>query len=426
MNAKNTPGDGAIREHKLVIIEQCRSRLAFVNWAASCKEHLAARGVQLNDVGEAQLKERLLRFITARAAGRERVTVHLAFDATVLQKSWQVVDKFGALVGKVEPNHLVPVTAALLEDLKKNGTQVEDLAPEIKCASLAMQDCPAGLSPFFLPAGRPQVKNDPGPEFNKRVVDAVAALAPQVQLVSVCTDGVAYESEFIVPGLIKFLQGESPTLYFLDCNHTVKALRGQICYGSGLGMVGTVPIVPALLAAANIKPELFRVSDYASDLVVQKLCSLDTISSLMALNAEPLEPRRALAITLFFLAINAHATNANDLPTSVRIAMKWMSLLWFTSMTGLHPITMRNMAVNAHGAIWLYAREDVKVPSLGTEEACEHAFGWARDSAPGARREFTAAELVTSLARARRAGHGGIIPVSATGNGEVVGEGLRS
>eukprot|EP00899_Mesostigma_viride_P026654 jgi/Mesvir1/7173/Mv21142-RA.1 len=93
-----------------------------------------------------------------------------------------------------------------------------------------MQDCPAGLSPFFLPAGRPQVKNDPGPEFNKRVVDAVAALAPQVQLVSVCTDGVAYESEFIVPGLIKFLQGESPTLYFLDCNHTVKALRGQICY----------------------------------------------------------------------------------------------------------------------------------------------------------------------------------------------------
>jgi len=143
------------------------------------------------------------------------------------------------------------------------------------------------------------------------------------------------ESSFVAKGLLLFLEGSSDAVHYLDPNHVAKALRNQIVLGSSLLCVGSHHVDPGLLLLAGVDLDLVRVRDFASDLSVLKLCSVETLKKLNDLVEE--ENAKSVAvtgITLFFLRLFVMSANATGLDKSRACHSLWCGLLWFTSTRG--------------------------------------------------------------------------------------------
>ena len=85
--------------------------------------------------------------------------------------------------------------------------------------------------------------------------------------------------------------------------------------------------------------------------------------------------RHAVAASLFFLRLFLLGVNSPSLERHLRIAFVWSSMLWLTSIEGLHITTKRNQVTSAIGAVFICCRSDVPRPRNATEEPCEHQFG---------------------------------------------------
>ena len=99
------------------------------------------------------------------------------------------------------------------------------------------------------------------------------------------------------------MNGNSNAVVMTDCNHVAKNIRSQLVLGSDIVTGGKAIFDVGILQLAGISVDLYRVSDYASDILVLKLCSSDTINKLMDLvvtsKKDPLNVA-FLAITLYF------------------------------------------------------------------------------------------------------------------------------
>ncbi|KAI9919396.1 hypothetical protein PsorP6_017334 [Peronosclerospora sorghi] len=73
--------------------------------------------------------------------------------------------------------------------------------------------------------------------------------------------------------LVNFLNGRGDTVSVVDPNHVAKAVRSQLILGSNIVLTGDYLVDPGLLPAANFSKELYQVTDYTSDLLVNRLCS---------------------------------------------------------------------------------------------------------------------------------------------------------
>ena len=100
---------------------------------------------------------------------------------------------------------------------------------------------------------------------------------------------------------------------------------------------------------------------------------------------EDLGQRQVLCLSLFFRRLLLLASNSNSLSRRSRVSYAFASLIWFTSIDGIHSITQRNLAHCVIGNIFVFARSDVSCPRHCTEEAAEHVFGMARQK----EKEFT-------------------------------------
>ena len=101
-----------------------------------------------------------------------------------------------------------------------------------------------------------------------------------------------------------------------------------------------------LLRMAGINTDLYRVNDYASDVLVLKLCSSDTVSKLLKLIEEGCEDPLDIAFVsmcLYFLHTFICAFNCEDISTEGRVTMIWSSLMWFTSLHGINDITKKTL-----------------------------------------------------------------------------------
>merc|ERR1712176_1568149 len=80
--------------------------------------------------------------------------------------------------------------------------------------------------------------------------------------------------------------------------------------------------------------EIWRGKDWASDRVVLKLCSLNTVRKLVPLaQIEEKGSVAALIGTLYFIRLHLYAVNAKNVPFNVRIIGLWSSLIFLTSTT---------------------------------------------------------------------------------------------
>ena len=152
-----------------------------------------------------------------------------------------------------------------------------------------------------------------------------------------------------------------------------------------------------LLRIAGVSMELWRPSDFASDLLVLKLVSCKTIKKLDEAE-DPLGSTArgyegVLSLTLFFIRLHLHAINGPAVPARHRFVYLWCSLIWLTSISGASKITKRNVVSEVLPFFFLVLCSDFVKPRAGTSESAEHHFGLIRTLI----REFTTLECAQLL-----------------------------
>ncbi|ORY52543.1 hypothetical protein BCR33DRAFT_711826, partial [Rhizoclosmatium globosum] len=140
-----------------------------------------------------------------------------------------------------------------------------------------------------------------------------------------------------------------------------------------------------------------RVADFASDALALSLLSRKNVA--LALSAPGFQNNNQCNV-MFLIMLRVHllGTDANGLSRNDRIAMKIAALIWIDSITGIHFITKRNLALEVIGMIFHIADSVCQFPRYATEEGCEHTFGFWRSSI----KEFTANDTIYLTAATER------------------------
>ena len=308
-------------------------------------------------------------------------------DATKVPPIGEFSHKYNAWVGGSFPNHCVNMVNYDQENIITN-----ELATEIKVGMLSLQEGKDGVSPFKIISARPQSTNQRCDDYNYMIMNAVNGLN-NVFCVSIAFDGLSTETEFIRTNLIAFMKGSSNIVAMTDCNHAAKNMRSQLVLGSTIVMAGEALFDVSILRIAGVSPELYKVNDYTSDIVVLKLCESDTIHKLIQLmengGEDPLNVA-FMAMSLYFLRMFLCAFNTVDITAEARVTMLWSSLMWFSSIEGIHDLSHNNFNTVCIGGIFLCMQKRVRNLRMTTTEPLEHMFGTARSW----RREFTVNEFI--------------------------------
>ena len=132
--------------------------------------------------------------------------------------------------------------------------------------------------------------------------------------------------------MIAFMTGTINSVVMNDCNHAAKNLRSQLVLGTSIVSGGDAIFDVDVLHLVGVSQDLYRVSDYASDVLVLHLCSSDTINKLLNLfltsSEDPLNIS-FMAMTLYFLRAFICVYNSADLNYEARVTILWSSLMWF-------------------------------------------------------------------------------------------------
>jgi hypothetical protein len=259
-------------------------------------------------------------------------------------------------------------------------------AQEAKGFILSFQQMPKGMPQFIFLVARPQGKNEVS-KFNLLVCEALAE-STRINHMSCAVDGVSCDSEFVQDGITSFLRGKRQCTTVTDPNHNAKNLRHQLTGGSSVATLGDHPIDADMLRNAGVQMDLIRIADFASDLLVTKLCSGDTIENISCSDTPHDGPTR----------INLFAVNTNDFNAERRVELIWASTIFMTSMTSISPITKRNYVWEAISLIFLACRSDVAAPCRLTEEPAEHQCGCLR----AIKQEFSVKDMVEITERSWR------------------------
>jgi len=221
-----------------------------------------------------------------------RVAVSVGIDATVLVKGVQVLHGCGILVGLARSNQWLKIEGNNKDDIKKFIDDCKDgkhgeLAAEIKLAVLSFQQTPPGVSPYLILCGVPQTIN----ENNTFATDTMATCEKaaesigNVAVLNSSTDGVSCEVHSNFSQVCRYIMGDSNQLSIPDPNHNVKNLRYQEIGGSGEvpAVIGNYVFDSMMLKMARVARELLRIDDFASDALVLRLASHQTVSKLLCL-----------------------------------------------------------------------------------------------------------------------------------------------
>ena len=347
--------------------------------------------------------ERLHKHLKLLRCHSPHIVYSLSFDGTKVPKILQMSARHNAIFGACYPDHIIDVKNKeqneILNILKdKNIPRAE----ELKVAVITFQRVPSGVCPFYVLGARCQSVNESN-NFNESMVEICEQYQQeknQGELISCAADGVSVDGEFLRKTLFNFLDGKTNISGVVDSNHNTKSFRYQLIGGSCVMIMGNHIIDPELLRLSGVSKELWRISDFASDLLPLKLASKDTVLKLCSLQNESEESISVLCITLYLARLKLFAVNTSNLEYQRRIALLWASMIWMTSFThqGTSITKKRNIVTETIGLIFLFARKDVMFPRYCTEEPCEHVFGGWRQE----KREATIIELVQIEEKRRR------------------------
>lgn len=165
--------------------------------------------------------------------------------------------------------------------------------------------------------------------------ESAAAKDGNACLLNESTDGVSCDVENNKCLNINYLEGKSNTLALPDNKHNNKNARGQVVTGTSPCSLGSYVLDPWMLKLAEVVREHYRIEDWASDTVVERLCSSDTIVKLLnALQEKKFDDVGncgVLVVTLLFIRLCNYSVNAKNVNWKDRCMYQWCSLLWFSS-----------------------------------------------------------------------------------------------
>ena len=207
-------------------------------------------------------------------------------------------------------------------------------------------------------------------------------------------DGVSVESNHVRQSIFDFFKNRIEYLGTTDTNHNAKSTAYQVIGGSNICFVGKVPIDADLLRLAKVTQELWRVLDFASDLVVLKLSSYHTTESINKLSINNASystlETSLLILTLYFIHLRLHAVNGSFIFSKNRVRYLWSSTLWLISISGVSIVTKRNLVSEMISMSCVILRKEVFRPRALTTESAEHQFGIYRSII----HEFTTLEFL--------------------------------
>jgi len=106
----------------------------------------------------------------------------------------------------------------------------------------------------------------------------------------------------------------------------------------------------------------------------------------------------ALLCTLFFMKIHLVAVNGRHVPSKHRALYLWTSMVWFTTLSGVHITSKQNIVSETIANMFLVLRSDVTKVRYCTSEPAEHVFGNMRSMM----REFSCSDLATLVDKEQR------------------------
>ena len=299
------------------------------------------------------------------------------------------------VIGGAAPDHCLPFP----EEDDDDGTKLKELlqeflgekpkrklATEIKVALIVFQHSPEQVSPMVAFAARPQTKNEASDFLEicamamKEAETCLRKNGWRVSFVSGAVDGVSVETKAVQKCNSEFLRGIRTFLLLTDTNHNEKNGRYQIAIGGNKATsLGCYVIDVGLLKASGIATELYIIKDFASDLLVLKLCSPSTLRSILNCENQELQSKLVFCHILYWMRVHLYAVNTkSNLGATKRVVMVWSALLVFIHCDGVSVITKRNRICEAIALSFLMLRKDVVRPWRLTSEPSEHFFAICR------------------------------------------------
>jgi len=177
-------------------------------------------------------------------------------------------------------------------------------------------------------------------------------------------DGVSLEQTDVMTAICNFLLGDDNHIGSVDNKHNIRNDRYQVIGGQALVSVGTWVCDLDLLLQSGVSQKLIRIKDFASDKLVDDLCShkvlkrvMDAIDERTATGND--EDAAALLCTLFFMKLHLAAVNGRHVPAKHPALFLWTSMVWLTTLSGVHITLKRNLVSETIANMFLVLRLDV-------------------------------------------------------------------
>ena len=317
----------------------------------------------------------------------------LPLDASKVAEVLSVSTGFKAIMGGAFPNHNISTENLNKEDIQAILDQTKDApvklekAHEVKVAFMVFQQVKDGMSPVEIIGACPQSNNESSAftedilgAAKTAVIDAVESGGGQVALLNFAVDGVSCEREDVMSSISKFLDGVEDHTGAVDNKHNVKNDRYHVAGGSCAPTIGELVVDSDLLRQAEVPEELLKWKDFSSDKLAEDFFSFKTLKKLVdgiesglvdGLSGDA----GALACTLFFMRLHLHAVNGLGVPARHRALYLWLSMIWFTTLSGVDITPKRNIVSETISNVFLALRSDVIKLHSCTSEPAEHGFG---------------------------------------------------
>ena len=125
-------------------------------------------------------------------------------------------------------------------------------------------------------------------------------------------------------------------------------------------IIGKALIDTGLIIEADLAKELWRVKDFASDLLVLCLVSAKTAGLIMLLPVSYPLLSNSLLFTFFFMSLHLYAVNTEDyILAKTRAIFVWSLLMFVLHVDGVHHTTKKNWLLASVAMIFLFLRDNV-------------------------------------------------------------------
>lgn len=154
-----------------------------------------------------------------------------------------------------------------------------------------------------------------------------------------------------------------------------------------------------LLKCTKIGQDLFRPKDFASDLLVLRLASHDTVAKILSLESSDPQSQITISLSLYFMRVHLACINMKGrLKPKERISMLWSTFLYILHIDGVSILTKRNWASECISLSFLIMVSDVRYPHRLTSEPSEHSIAIMQNLC----REFTVNDLISVIQKLLR------------------------